>query len=398
MKRKRVVLIVVGMFVLVGVVLTGMYVKNKQGYESLIDKASEVPKWEADPRPLQSEKVVLKKLKKLNRKNNNKDVSLTDGKLIVIPGLRGAWSINHKTKKAAFGTGWVPQGLTQSKDHYYVSAYDGEHRLNSVIFQIDKQSKKYVKTLILSSKAHVGGITYEDEHQRLIYSDDTNQVAGFGYIDQAVIDEYQASVLKKPIESQKKEWKIGLRTSAITTYQNQLVVAKYGFHPNERSIVTIPLNQAGYPPKITDRGSQLLADAIGTADKKELEKVFIEALLEEGYISSFNHGWDRMQGISLSKSGMMIVSQSNGLKPGKLLIRYRVPDLKNWRKSNVTKDFTGPDAVTIPRSVEEVSINDEETELAMIFESGAKKYREAPSVLLPGNYMDRILVLPMEIQ
>ncbi|WP_270596669.1 hypothetical protein [Enterococcus asini] len=398
MKRKRVVLIVVGMFVLVGVVLTGMYVKNKQGYESLIDKASEVPKWEADPRPLQSEKVVLKKLKKLNRKNNNKDVSLTDGKLIVIPGLRGAWSINHKTKKAAFGTGWVPQGLTQSKDHYYVSAYDGEHRLNSVIFQIDKQSKKYVKTLILSSKAHVGGITYEDEHQRLIYSDDTNQVAGFGYIDQAVIDEYQASVLKKPIESQKKEWKIGLRTSAITTYQNQLVVAKYGFHPNERSIVTIPLNQAGYPPKITDRGSQLLADAIGTADKKELEKVLIEALLEEGYISSFNHGWDRMQGISLSKSGMMIVSQSNGLKPGKLLIRYRVPDLKNWRKSNVTKDFTGPDAVTIPRSVEEVSINDEETELAMIFESGAKKYREAPSVLLPGNYMDRILVLPMEIQ
>lgn len=398
MKRKRVVLIVVGILVLVGVVLTGMYVKNKQGYESLIDKASEVPKWEADPRPLQSENIVLKKLKKLNRKNDNKDVSLTDGKLIVIPGLRGAWSIDHKTKKAAFGTGWVPQGLTQSKDHYYVSAYDGEHRLNSVIFQIDKQSKKYVKTLILSSKAHVGGITYEDEHQRLIYSDDTNQVAGFGYIDQAVIDEYQASVLKKPIESQKKEWKIGLRTSAITTYQNQLVVAKYGFHPNERSIVTIPLNQAGYPPKITDRGSQLLADAIGTADKKELEKVFIEALLEEGYISSFNHGWDRMQGISLSKSGMMIVSQSNGLKPGKLLIRYRVPDLKNWRKSNVTKDFTGPDAVTIPRSVEEVSINDEETELAMIFESGAKKYREAPTVLLPGNYMDRILVLPMEIQ
>ena len=398
MKRKRVALIVVGMFVLVGVVLTGIYVKNKQGYESLIDKASEVPKWEADPRPLQSEKVVLKKLKKLNRKNDNKDVSLTDGKLIVIPGLRGAWSIDHKTKKAAFGTGWVPQGLTQSKDHYYVSAYDGEHRLNSVIFQIDKQSKKYVKTLILSSKAHVGGITYEDEHQRLIYSDDTNQVAGFGYIDQVVIDEYQASVLKKPIESQKKEWKIGLRTSAITTYQNQLVVAKYGFNSNERSIVTIPLNQAGYPPKITDRGSQLLADAIDTADKKELEKVFIEALLEEGYISSFNHGWDCMQGISLSKSGMMIVSQSNGLKPGKLLIRYRVPDLKNWRKSNVTKDFTGPDAVTIPRSVEEVSINDEETELAMIFESGAKKYREAPSVLLPGNYMDRILVLPMEIQ
>ena len=246
MKRRRLLLLGIGVCFLVGLVLVGMYGKNKHSYELLIDQATEVPKWEADPRPLQSEAVVIGQLKKLNRNRDNKDVNLTAAKFVVIPGLRGAWSVNHKTKKVAFGTGWVPQGLTQSQDHYYVSAYDGNHQLNSLIFQIDKQSKKYVKTLILDSKAHVGGITYDDIHKRLIYSDDTSQVAGFGFIDQAVIDDYQASVVKKPIASQKQVWKIGARTSAITTYQNQLIVAKYGFHANERSIVSIPLSEAGF--------------------------------------------------------------------------------------------------------------------------------------------------------
>ena len=397
MKRKRLLLLGIGVCFLVGLVLVGMYGKNKHSYELLIDQATEVPKWEADPRPLQSEAVVIGQLKKLNRNRDNKDVNLTAAKFVVIPGLRGAWSVNHKTKKAAFGTGWVPQGLTQSQDYYYVSAYDGNHQLNSLIFQIDKRSKKYVKTLILDSKAHVGGITYDDIHKRLIYSDDTSQVAGFGFIDQAVIDDYQASVVKKPIASQKQVWKIGARTSAITTYQNQLIVAKYGFHANERSIVSIPLSEAGSPPKITEKGSQLLAEVVAAADKKELEKVFIQALIKEGYISSFNHGWDRMQGISLAKSGMMIVSQSNGQKPGKLLIRYQVSDPNRWQKIDLTKDFTGPAAVIIPRAVEEVSINAEETELALIFESGARKYREGRNLLLPPNYMDRILILPMKI-
>ena len=140
-----------------------------------------------------------------------------------------------------------------------------------------------------------------------------------------------------------------------------------------------------------------MAEVVAAADKKELEKVFIQALIKEGYISSFNHGWDRMQGISLAKSGMMIVSQSNGQKPGKLLIRYQVSDPNRWQKIDLTKDFTGPAAVIIPRAVEEVSINAEETELALIFESGARKYREGRNLLLPPNYMDRILILPMKI-
>ena len=395
--KKRVILSVFGLVLLLGLGLVFLTIKNNYTYQNLIATPSQVPKWEADVRPLQSEKQVKGQLQKLNQKNAGKEVSLTDSKFVVIPGLRGAWSIDPKNDEAAFGTDWVPQGLTQSADDYYVSVYDGDHHLNSLIFQIDKKSKKYVKTLILNSKAHVGGITYDDDHQRLIYSDDTDKMAGFGYLDQARIDAYQASQQQAPIKSEKINWQIGIRTSAITMYQQQLIVAKYGFHQNDRSIVSIPLNKAGFPPTISDQGSEMLAKVVDTADKKTLEKVFIESLIKSGYISSFNHGWDRMQGISLSKSGIMIVSQSNGRRQGKLLIRYRMPDPSRWEKMNLTSIAKGPATVAIPRAVEEVSINREGTELAMIFESGAKKYRKNKYPFLPPDYMDRILILPMQV-
>lgn len=40
------------------------------------------------------------------------DISFKKMELIVIPGLRGTWSINPKSGKAAFGTDWVHQVVT----------------------------------------------------------------------------------------------------------------------------------------------------------------------------------------------------------------------------------------------------------------------------------------------
>lgn len=201
-KRHYLVMTFVSGLLVVGGI-SGRTLWNQQYFTSLVATPDQVPKWEADPRPLQAESVVRDQLKQLNRHQENKGISFDESSFLVITGLRGAWSIDYQTKQAAFGTDWVPQGLTQSQDHYYISVYDGDHRLNSLIFQIDKKSKKYVKSLILPSKAHVGGISYDDERRRLIYSDDTNKKAGFGFLDQAVIDDYQAAAEQAPIISQK---------------------------------------------------------------------------------------------------------------------------------------------------------------------------------------------------
>ena len=49
-----------------------------------------------------------------------------------------------------------------------MSLYDGNHKLNSIIVQVNKHNAKYNKTLILGSKSHVDGITYDIDHQRLL--------------------------------------------------------------------------------------------------------------------------------------------------------------------------------------------------------------------------------------
>lgn len=395
-KRHYLVMAFVSGLLVVGGI-SGRTLWNQQYFTSLVATPDQVPKWEADPRPLQAESVVRDQLKQLNRHQENKGISFDESSFLVIPGLRGAWSIDYQTKQAAFGTDWVPQGLTQSQDHYYISVYDGDHRLNSLIFQIDKKSKKYVKSLILPSKAHVGGISYDDERRRLIYSDDTNKKAGFGFLDQAVIDDYQAAAEQAPIISQKSVWPIGIRTSSLTLYRNQLIVAKYGFNKEERSIVSVPLNQAGGLPTIRDDGSPELAKALKTGKQKEIEKAFIQSLIQQGAISSYTPGWDRMQGVSLAKSGLMIVSQSNGHRPGKLRMAYRLPDPSRWEKIDLLKRAVDPGVIEVPWGVEEVSINEAENQLAVIFESGAKKYRQNKMPFLTSHFMDRVLLLPLQV-
>lgn len=152
-----------GLIVLIVVGIGGWWLYDHFHYQQLVDQPADVKKWEADPRPLQSEQTAVKRIKEIPQSAQLGNRIAKGTKLVVIPGLRGAWSINAKTKRAGFGTNWVPQGVTQSKDSLFVSLYDGDHKLNSLILEINKKTGRYRKSFILKSKAHVGGITYDRE-------------------------------------------------------------------------------------------------------------------------------------------------------------------------------------------------------------------------------------------
>ena len=341
-------------------------------YSQLVDQPSDVKKWEADPRPLQSKSAAIKQIKAIGQSDPLEKRAATDAKLVVIPGLRGAWSINAKTKKAGFGNNWVPQGVTQSKDAIYMSLYDGNHKLNSIIVQVNKHNAKYNKTLILRSKSHVGGITYDIDHQRLLWSDDAAQTTGAGisYVSQREIDAYSAKATQQPIKSTRIELHLARRTSAIALYNNQLVFVKYGQNKKNRSILALPLNANGLPAPIT--------------------------MKQKKVINSSNNGWDRLQGIAVAKSGLTLLSQSNGSAPGKIWIR--VPGNKSWTKLDFTAPKSGSKIINVPNSVEEISLDPSEKHISMIFESGAKAYREAGSFMHRPSYMDRVIILPVLVK
>lgn len=341
-------------------------------YSQLVDQPSDVKKWEADPRPLQSKSAAIKQIKAIGQSDPLEKRAATNAKLVVIPGLRGAWSINAKTKKAGFGNNWVPQGFTQSKDAIYMSLYDNNHKLNSIIVQVNKHNAKYNKTLILRSKSHVGGITYDIDHQRLLLSDDAAQTkgAGISYVSQREIDAYSAKATQQPIKSTQIELHLAGPTSAITLYNNQLVFVKYGQNKKNRSILALPLNANGLPAPIT--------------------------MKQKKVINSSNNGWDRLQGIAVAKSGLTLLSQSNGSAPGKIWIL--VPGNKSWTKLDFTAPKSGSKIINVPHSVEDISLDPSEKHISMIFESGAKAYREAGTFMHRPSYMDRVIILPVLVK
>ncbi|GAF38778.1 hypothetical protein FC83_GL002041 [Agrilactobacillus composti DSM 18527 = JCM 14202] len=391
-----------GILALIGIVVLvfgGWWLIDHYQYSHNVDQASDVKKWEADPRPLQSQKAATKKLADIKQPGKAQKDLASAAKFVVIPGLRGAWSIDAKTKKAAFGNNWVPQGITQSNSTYFVSLYDGKHKLNSLIVAIDKKTGKYRKSLILKSKAHVGGILYDRARQRLIWSDDTSALGGAGlsYTSQSTIDAYKAQSMQQPIASTRIPLQLANRTSAIALYNNQLVFVKYGKNKATRSIIALPLNAQGLPNAFTLAQFQKLAEPLIPQFKNKSVQaqttIVFKTMIQQKIINSFNDGWDRLQGIAIADDGLTLLSQSNGAAPGKLWVR--VPKDRSWSKLDFDKPEGGDQIVNVPNSVEEISLNASETNLALIFESGARPYREEGNFLHRPNYMDRIIILPI---
>lgn len=362
-------------------------------YHSLRSQASQVKKWTADTKGLQPKAKSLAEITSVFSHSSIDSSIIFDSKdhiqTFVIPGLRGGWSINPSNNKAAFSDNWVPQGISQSKHNYYISAYDGNKKLNSVIYQIDKKTKQYNKTIILPSKSHVGGIVYDRKKNRLFYSNDVKGKGGLGYISKKQIDAYQASKDKKPICATYIEWALGRRTSAITLYQHQLIIAKYGKRKSERSIVAVPLhsNDLPYPIQKEKVNEMALLSKAKTTDD------FLKYLIKEKVINSEHPGWNRLQGITIASTGLTILSQSNGQKYSK--IWFKMPNNHGWSKLNYTP-LKGENYITLPHSVEEISLDEKNTSLAVIFESGARKYREKGMFMWRPSMMDRVVLLPMD--
>ncbi|KRM71170.1 hypothetical protein FC34_GL001861 [Lacticaseibacillus brantae DSM 23927] len=396
---KKIWIAVVAVVIVAVVGLGSWWAVDRNTYAGMVASSKDVKKWTADTKPLQSNAAVEKQLNRLTQATKaDKDLMATQA-TIVIPGLRGAWSINHKTGKAEFGTDWVPQGVTQSGFDFYISMYDGKHKLNSIITQVSQDTGKYVKTLILNSTSHVGAITYDTTHKRLIWSDDNGKPdgAGFGYANQNTIDTYQASVAQAPIESNRIKWALGHRTSAMTLYNNQLIIVKYGAKKSQHSIVAVSLNKQGLPNPVS---SKEMKAAIAKAPTADLEKdplnTGLKQLIKDKIIDSYTAGWNRMQGVAIAKNGVTLISQSNGEHPGKIFIR--VPEGGGWSNLKFKKPTIGATEVNVPNSVEQVSLTTDGQLLSMAFESGARQYRESGSFLHRNQFMDRLLVLGVKVE
>ena len=136
-------------------------------------------------------------------------------KSYIIPGL-----IN--TNVGGFqSTTMCPQGITFAKDYLLVSAYDLAADELSVVYVMNKKSKELLTTLVLPTKAHVGGICYDGKS---IYLTTGSKVSALWYGDIVAAVESGKPSVNVDFHS---VCKVGFSASYITYYNDKLWVGSY---------------------------------------------------------------------------------------------------------------------------------------------------------------------------
>lgn len=377
-----------------------IFVKNYANYSLESYRSSQVAKWEADQKPLMSNNDFEALFNRYHKNNNLTTLKLVKGvRQIIIPGLHGAWSINHHTKKLDFGDDWVPQGLAENEKYYFISAYDGEHRLNSLIFMVNKDTGKYYKSIILKRKAHVGGLAIDEKHQLLWVSNDVKNHAEVEGISLKTINEYHASHSKKPINAvQNVPLYWASNTSGLAYFKNNLMIVKYGNHANQHSVVDMEtMSQSGLVPRKSERVINWKHYIL--AYRKGGMNALNSLLVKHGYFKSITSGYVRMQGLAIlptekNNQATLIFTQSNGNQASNLIITqktfskyfdfYQISKLKNINQKVIK--------VSIPPSAEQVTADSKKRTISILFEGGAKEYRKYKFGLVREPFMDRLVI------
>jgi fibronectin type 3 domain-containing protein len=136
-------------------------------------------------------------------------------KSFVIPGL-------VTTNIGGFASvSMCPQGITFTKDYLLMTAYDMKSEENSVIYVMDKSTKKLLTTLILPSKTHAGGIAYDGTNVWIPTGTRVSSIP-FDEIEMAVLGGEPYSYINYNTTSQ-----VDLTVSYMTYYDDMLWLGTY---------------------------------------------------------------------------------------------------------------------------------------------------------------------------
>lgn len=279
--------------------------------------------------------------------------TIEDAGTYVIPGLKATYSL--KNGKQNMCTDMTPQGLCIAGKYILVSAYCHNSNHNSVIYVIDKDTREFVKEIILSGKPHVGGLAYDPIREEIWLTSKRNQIPELCIFTMEQLKNYNSKE-NKPI---KYSYRYSIPTlssaSYLSYYDNHIYVGTFSH-------------------EITNNKVQVFS-LIRTKDVKENEdgRYFI---LEKVIRTN-----DNVQGIAQDDT-YLYFSRSDG--------PYQNSKLELYDKEikNVTKE-TAIFTYNFPERMEQIYL--EEDKIYIIFESAANGYNR-----IGLNFIDRIIVVNKE--
>ncbi|KRL62999.1 YncE family protein [Lactobacillus psittaci] len=284
--------------------------------------------------------------------------SLTNvGKNVVIPGLVSTKSFNFKNKKFETSGNMTPQGLAIAGEYLLITAYDGKHEHASVIWVLDKNTGKYLKTVQVPGRPHLGGIAYDPVAQNIWLTSSLGDESALASFPLKALIEYKG---RKPIKYNNRMALPGIsRASTVTYFDNQLFVGFFNMY-EKGTVAAYPIARSGnFKGSITTNeikastGSAAWSTASGSASMDK-----------------------QIQGIAFYQDKIFL-SQSYGSQNSKLYI-FSTNALNSLDEKNAEK------VIDMPPYLEQLTV--EHGQLLCLFESGSKNYARSQITI-----MDRIL-------
>lgn len=320
---------------------------NDIHYESAVSNIgkavpAEVEETSSEPKLYTSKKAFKASTAYKKCKDFSKKVNFN--KSIAIPGM-------SNTNVAGFRcTNMIPQGITIAKSYLFVTAYDRLGEENSVIYVLKKSSQELMTTIVLPNKTHAGGVAFDGKNLWITQSKTLKSIP-YSQVSKAIKNqEPYVEVSEYTTDNA-----VAQQAATVTYYKGLLWVASY----DEL--------KAGYlcSYKITSKGSSPKLTLLNTIKMP-----------------------DRVQGITFTSNGRLLVSRSCQTDSGKRGFLHQIdvykPNLKKASKGIITLGKVR-NQIDMPTMNEELAI------------SGNLLYVNFESVAFPSavNRMDRICALPV---
>lgn len=297
----------------------------------------------------------------INKVSNYVPPRTWDGKDFVIPGLRSTVAYNYKKKKWERIDTMTPQGVTIAGKYLLITAYDGEHVHNSVIYVLDKKTGKYLKTIQIDGRPHLGGITYDPEGKNIWITGSMGESSGLMSFSMRALKNY----LKGSRQTIWYNHKIAIpnvqKASTVTYYDDQLFVGFFTLSGRGKVAAYTIARSGKYKNSIANNEVKSVTGRVSWSDPNGQTTMS-----------------KQIQGIAIYQNKIFL-SQSYGSSSSKLYI-FPITALKSLSEKNAEE------VITMPPYLEQITAY--KGQLICIFESGAKQYAKPNSVI-----MDRTLSL-----
>lgn len=295
----------------------------------------------------------------INKVSNYVPPRTWDGKDVVIPGLISTKSYDFKTKKYNSATAMTPQGIAVAGKYILLTAYDGDHTHASVVYVLNKKTGKYIKTIQVPGRPHLGGIAYDPIAKNIWVTSSVGKSSALASFSLKKLQAYKVGS-RMPI---KYDHQIAIpaveKASTVTYYDGQLFVGFFNMYGRGKVAAYTIARSGKNKGSITNNEVKSVTGTLQWSDPTG------ETTMDK-----------QIQGIAIYQDKIFL-SQSYGSSSSKLYV-FPTTALNELDEKNAEL------VLEMPPYLEQITAY--KGQLLCVFESGSKLYAK-PKVVV----MDRIL-------